>query len=62
MRFWKDPKVVEKSKINSKNRCGGQNAVAKGTHTGGSITIGEHRKRLVSIFSHTLNLLYMHNI
>ncbi|KAH0657643.1 hypothetical protein KY289_026391 [Solanum tuberosum] len=46
MRFWKDPKVVEKSKINSKNRCGGQNAVAKGTHTGGSITIGEHRKRL----------------
>ncbi|KAL3377019.1 hypothetical protein AABB24_003438 [Solanum stoloniferum] len=46
MRFWKDPKVIEKSKINSKNRCGGQNVVAKGTHTGGSITIGEHRKRL----------------
>ncbi|WMV31389.1 hypothetical protein MTR67_024774 [Solanum verrucosum] len=46
MRFWKDSKVVEKSKINSKNRGGGQNAVAKGTHTGGSITIGEHRKRL----------------
>ncbi|KAH0743114.1 hypothetical protein KY290_031107 [Solanum tuberosum] len=46
MRFWKDPKVIENSKINSRNRCGGQNAVAKGTHTGGSITIGEHRKRL----------------
>ncbi|KAH0679477.1 hypothetical protein KY284_020562 [Solanum tuberosum] len=46
MRFWKDPKVIEPSKINSKNRCGGQNVVAKGTHTGGSITIGEHRKRL----------------
>ncbi|KAH0632414.1 hypothetical protein KY290_035837 [Solanum tuberosum] len=46
MRFWKDPKVIEKSKINSKNRCGDQNVVAKGTHTGGSITIGEHRKRL----------------
>lgn len=43
MRFWKDPKVIEKSKINSRNRCGSQNVVAKGTHTGGSITIGEHR-------------------
>ncbi|KAK4713415.1 hypothetical protein R3W88_019322 [Solanum pinnatisectum] len=38
--------VIENSKINSRNRSGGQNAVAKGTHTGGSITIGEHRKRL----------------
>ncbi|KAH0655371.1 hypothetical protein KY285_030253 [Solanum tuberosum] len=46
MRFWKDLKVIEKSKINSKNRCGSQNVVAKGTHTGGSITIGEHCKRL----------------
>ncbi|KAH0655364.1 hypothetical protein KY285_030246 [Solanum tuberosum] len=46
MRFWKDPKVIEKSKINSKKRCGGQNVVVKGTHMGGSITIGEHRKRL----------------
>ncbi|XP_060182311.1 uncharacterized protein LOC132611976 [Lycium barbarum] len=46
MKYWKDPKVVEKSKIASKNRCGGENAVASGTHTGGSITIGEHHKRL----------------
>ncbi|KAH0704385.1 hypothetical protein KY285_018663 [Solanum tuberosum] len=46
MSIWKNPEVIEKSKINSRNRCGGENAVAKGTHTGGSITIGEHRKRL----------------
>ncbi|KAH0680973.1 hypothetical protein KY290_023161 [Solanum tuberosum] len=46
MSIWKNPKVIEKSKINSRNRCGGENAVAKRTHTGGSITIGEHRKRL----------------
>ncbi|XP_049362049.1 uncharacterized protein LOC125826753 [Solanum verrucosum] len=46
MSIWKKPEVIEKSKINSRNRCGGQDAVAKGTHTGGSITIGEHRKRL----------------
>ncbi|XP_060170833.1 uncharacterized protein LOC132601785 [Lycium barbarum] len=45
MKYWKDPKVVEKSKIASKNRCGGENTVASGTHTGGSITIGEHHKR-----------------
>jgi len=57
MSIWKKPEVIEKSKINSRNRCGGQDAVAKGTHTGGSITIGEHRKRLVSIFSCTLHLL-----
>ncbi|XP_060202440.1 uncharacterized protein LOC132630863 [Lycium barbarum] len=43
---WKDPKCVEKSEINAKNRCGGKE-VAAGTHTGGSICIGEHRKRLV---------------
>nr|AAT40536.2 PttA2 protein, putative [Solanum demissum] len=46
IKFWKDPKVIEKPKMNSKNSCGGQNVVAKGTHTGGSITIGEHRYRL----------------
>ncbi|KAH0667906.1 hypothetical protein KY285_029112 [Solanum tuberosum] len=46
MSIWKKPEVIEKSKINSRNRCGGQNAVAKGTHTGGSIKIGEDRKRL----------------
>ncbi|XP_060194832.1 uncharacterized protein LOC132624027 isoform X2 [Lycium barbarum] len=39
-------KCVEKSEINAKNRCGGKK-VAAGTHTGGSICIGEHRKRLV---------------
>ncbi|XP_059282139.1 uncharacterized protein LOC132035970 [Lycium ferocissimum] len=46
MKFWEDPKVVEKSKIASKNCRGGESAVATGTHTGNSVTIGEHRKRL----------------
>lgn len=39
MNIWKDPKVIEKSKINSRNRHGCSNAVAKETHTEGSITI-----------------------
>ncbi|XP_060192814.1 uncharacterized protein LOC132622253 [Lycium barbarum] len=46
LQLWVDPKCVEKSEINGKNRCGGKE-VAAGTHTGGSICIGEHRKRLV---------------
>ncbi|XP_075097676.1 uncharacterized protein LOC107775963 [Nicotiana tabacum] len=46
MEQWKDPKCVKKLEINTKNRCGGGTVVAIGTHTGGSITIGEHRKRL----------------
>ncbi|XP_060189279.1 uncharacterized protein LOC132618233 [Lycium barbarum] len=45
LQLWADPKCVEKSEINAKNRCGGKE-VAVGTHTGGSICIGEHRKRL----------------
>ncbi|XP_060216145.1 uncharacterized protein LOC132643665 isoform X3 [Lycium barbarum] len=45
LQLWADPKCVEKSEINAKNRCGGKEVVA-GTHTGGSICIGEHRKRL----------------
>ncbi|XP_060194947.1 uncharacterized protein LOC132624140 [Lycium barbarum] len=45
LQLWADPKCVEKSEINAKNRCGGKE-VAAGTHTGGSICIGEHRKRL----------------
>ncbi|XP_060208943.1 uncharacterized protein LOC132636223 [Lycium barbarum] len=46
MKYWQDPKVVEKSKIASKNRRRGENAVASGTRIGGSISIGEHHKRL----------------
>lgn len=61
MTFWKDPKNIEMSKINSRNRCGGENAVATGTHTGGSISIGEHGKRLVSIFLTPFNLLMSHS-
>ncbi|XP_060212771.1 uncharacterized protein LOC132640267 isoform X2 [Lycium barbarum] len=45
-KYWADPKVIEKSKIASKNRRGGEDAAASGTHTGGSISIGEHHKRL----------------
>jgi len=57
LRLWKDPKCVEKSEINSKNRCAGS-GVATGTHTGGSINVGEHRKRLVSGLSLVLFLIY----
>ncbi|KAM3319336.1 hypothetical protein P3S67_006536 [Capsicum chacoense] len=46
-RLWTDPKCVEKSKINAQNRRGGKE-VAVGTHTGGSISIGEYRKRLAA--------------
>nr|XP_033508545.1 uncharacterized protein LOC104120557 [Nicotiana tomentosiformis] len=56
MRLWKDPKCVEKSKINAKTRCAG-NGVATGTHTGGSISVGEHRKRLVSVYKISENLI-----
>ncbi|KAM3361538.1 hypothetical protein P3S68_016392 [Capsicum galapagoense] len=45
-RLWADPKCVEKSKINAQNHRGGQ--VAVGTHMGGSISIGEYRKRLAA--------------
>ncbi|XP_060200780.1 uncharacterized protein LOC132629053 [Lycium barbarum] len=45
-KYWADPKVIEKSKIASKNRRGGEDAAASGTHTGGSISIGDHHKRL----------------
>ncbi|XP_047270333.1 uncharacterized protein LOC107874347 [Capsicum annuum] len=44
-RLWKDPKCVEKSKINAQNHRGGKE-VAVGTNTGGSISIGEYQKRL----------------
>ncbi|KAM3343684.1 hypothetical protein P3S68_025774 [Capsicum galapagoense] len=44
--FYWDASVSEVLfEINSKNRCGGHE-VAAGTHTGGSITAGEHRKKL----------------
>ncbi|KAM3395424.1 hypothetical protein P3S68_004430 [Capsicum galapagoense] len=45
MKLWQSDDCVKKSEINSKNRCGGHE-VAAGTHTGGSITAGEHRKKL----------------
>ncbi|KAM3307627.1 hypothetical protein P3S67_009370 [Capsicum chacoense] len=45
MELWQSDDCVKKSEINSKNRCGGHE-VASGTHTGGSITAGEHRKKL----------------
>ncbi|XP_060182699.1 uncharacterized protein LOC132612617 [Lycium barbarum] len=50
LKLWADPKCVEKSEINAKNRCGGKEVVV-GTHTSGSICIGEHRKRLVLTFA-----------
>jgi len=49
MRLWQAPENVAKSETNKKNRRGGREA-AIGTHTSGSISIGEHRKKLVSIY------------
>nr|XP_016490354.1 PREDICTED: uncharacterized protein LOC107810128 [Nicotiana tabacum] len=46
MRRLKDPKCVEKSEINANNRYGNESGVATGTHTGGSISVGEYHKRL----------------
>ncbi|XP_060210599.1 uncharacterized protein LOC132637544 [Lycium barbarum] len=45
MRLWVDPKSVEKLEINAKIHCGGGEVTA-GTHTGGSISIREHCKKL----------------
>ncbi|KAH0665409.1 hypothetical protein KY285_026615 [Solanum tuberosum] len=45
MQLWGSEKCIKKSKINSKNRRGGHETVV-GTHTGGSISIGEHRRKL----------------
>ncbi|XP_047256114.1 uncharacterized protein LOC124888869 [Capsicum annuum] len=45
MELWQSDDRVKKFEINSKNHYGGQEVVA-GTHTGGSITVGEHREKL----------------
>ncbi|KAH0695787.1 hypothetical protein KY289_013269 [Solanum tuberosum] len=45
MQLWGTDESIKKSETNSKNRCGGRE-VAAGTHMGGSISIGEYRKRL----------------
>ncbi|KAM3232201.1 hypothetical protein P3L10_017560 [Capsicum annuum] len=45
MELWQSDDCVKKSEINSKNHSGGHE-VAAGTHTDGSITAGEHRKKL----------------
>ncbi|KAH0651755.1 hypothetical protein KY284_031667 [Solanum tuberosum] len=43
--LWGSNESKKKSETNAKNRRGGRE-VAAGTHTGGSISIGEHRKKL----------------
>ncbi|KAM3284361.1 hypothetical protein P3S67_023160 [Capsicum chacoense] len=53
MELWQSDDCVKKSEINSNNHCGGQE-VAAGTHTGGSITAGEHQKKLVTAASFML--------
>ncbi|KAM3285741.1 hypothetical protein P3S67_024540 [Capsicum chacoense] len=45
MELWQSDECVKKFEINSKNYCGGHEVAAE-THTGGSITAGEHRKKL----------------
>ncbi|KAM3340022.1 hypothetical protein P3S68_029892 [Capsicum galapagoense] len=42
MELWQSDDCVKKFKKNLKNHCGGHE-VAAGTHTGGSITAGEHQ-------------------
>ncbi|KAH0748817.1 hypothetical protein KY290_028049 [Solanum tuberosum] len=45
MRLWQAPENVAKLETNKKNRRGGKE-VTVGTHTGGSISIGEHCNKL----------------
>ncbi|KAM3238336.1 hypothetical protein P3L10_013367 [Capsicum annuum] len=45
MELWESDDCIKKSEIYSKNHYGGRE-VAAGTHTGGSITVGKHRKKL----------------
>ncbi|KAM3217060.1 hypothetical protein P3L10_026503 [Capsicum annuum] len=45
MKLWESDRCIKNSKINSKNHCGSREVAAR-THTGGSITAGEHQKKL----------------
>ena len=53
MQFWKSDKCIKKLEINAKN-CRGGHEIATKTHTGGSISIREYRKKLVSIYIYEL--------
>ncbi|KAH0765281.1 hypothetical protein KY285_001152 [Solanum tuberosum] len=44
MQLWGSDECIKKAEINAKNRRDGRE-VAVGTHTGGSISIGEYRKK-----------------
>ncbi|WMV13795.1 hypothetical protein MTR67_007180, partial [Solanum verrucosum] len=44
--LWGSDESKKKSETNTRNHRGGRE-IATGTHTGGSISIGEHRKKLV---------------
>lgn len=46
MELWESDDCINKSKINSKNHCGGCE-VAVGTHIGCFITAAEHQEKLV---------------
>lgn len=46
VKLWGSDESIKKSETNSKNRRGSREVVV-GTHTGGSISIGEYRKRLL---------------
>ena len=47
MEHWGSPESIRKSEINSQNHRAGRE-IDIGPHTNGSISIGEHRKKLVS--------------
>ena len=49
--LWKHPDVISVSKRNSQNRLsGGADGLGPACHTGGSISLAVHLKRLVSTF------------
>lgn len=53
MQLWESYECIQRAKMNAKNRHVGRE-VAVGTHGGDFISIGEYRKKLVSIFLRTL--------
>jgi len=62
MQLWGSDECIKKAEINAKNRRDGREVVV-GTHTGGSISIGEYRKKPVSIyFTNSLTNIFLSGI
>ena len=55
-RTWETEKYKQISEQNKKNRASSSSeGSASATYAGGSINIGEHRKRMVSLFKHVVS-------